>query len=227
MLTTARPARTAPTRATVTRHIDAPVDTVFSLLADVHSWPRWGPFTDTGAPATHRPARRPTPHPARPASAARRPQLTGRPVLGPLPAHRRPGPRPAHRRRHPVPDRRRRHRPPLARHPDPTPARHRPPPYRGARGRRGRAGRPARVRRRGPGHHPRRVGPRPPRRGSRTPAQPDCRPGRGRRRCLTNPRAPPGVQRTARPVRHVTTRPGVRCRLCRGLHDRHVSIAGG
>jgi uncharacterized protein YndB with AHSA1/START domain len=51
MLTTARPAHTAPTRATVTRHIDAPVDTVFSLLADVHSWPRWGLFTDPGTPA--------------------------------------------------------------------------------------------------------------------------------------------------------------------------------
>ena len=37
MLTTARPAHTAPTRATVTRHIDAPIDTVFSLLADVHT----------------------------------------------------------------------------------------------------------------------------------------------------------------------------------------------
>ena len=36
----------------MTRHIDAHIDTVFSLLADVHSWPRWGPFTDTGTP-TH------------------------------------------------------------------------------------------------------------------------------------------------------------------------------
>ena len=51
MLTTARRIRTAPTRATVTRHIDAPIGTVFSLLADVHSWPRWGPFTDTSTPA--------------------------------------------------------------------------------------------------------------------------------------------------------------------------------
>ena len=51
MPTTVHPTRTAPTRAPVTRHIDAPVDTVFSLLADVHSWPRWGPFTDTGTPA--------------------------------------------------------------------------------------------------------------------------------------------------------------------------------
>jgi uncharacterized protein YndB with AHSA1/START domain len=42
---------TAPTRATVTRHIDAPIDTVFSLLAEVHSWPRWGPFTAIGGPA--------------------------------------------------------------------------------------------------------------------------------------------------------------------------------
>jgi uncharacterized protein YndB with AHSA1/START domain len=52
MLTTAHPSRSAPNRATVIRHIDAPIDTVFSLLADVHSWPRWGPFTDTGSP-TH------------------------------------------------------------------------------------------------------------------------------------------------------------------------------
>jgi uncharacterized protein YndB with AHSA1/START domain len=63
MLTTARHAPTAPTRATVTRHIDAPMDTVFSLLADVHSWPRWGPFTDTGTPArTDQPE---GPHPVR------------------------------------------------------------------------------------------------------------------------------------------------------------------
>jgi uncharacterized protein YndB with AHSA1/START domain len=51
MLTTGHHTRTAPTRATVTRHIDAPIDTVFSLLADVHGWPRWGPFTATGTPA--------------------------------------------------------------------------------------------------------------------------------------------------------------------------------
>ena len=63
MLTTARPAHTAPTRATVARHIDAPIETVFSLLADVHSWPRWGPFTDTGTPAhLDRPG---VPHPIR------------------------------------------------------------------------------------------------------------------------------------------------------------------
>jgi uncharacterized protein YndB with AHSA1/START domain len=63
MLTTARPAHTAPTRATVTRHIDAPIDTVFSLLADVHSWPRWGPFTDAGTPEhLDRPG---VPHPIR------------------------------------------------------------------------------------------------------------------------------------------------------------------
>jgi uncharacterized protein YndB with AHSA1/START domain len=49
MLTTAH--RTAPTHATVTRHIDAPIDTVFSLLADVDSWPRWGPFSATGSPS--------------------------------------------------------------------------------------------------------------------------------------------------------------------------------
>jgi len=61
MLTTAHRTRTAPTRATVTRHIDAPIDTVFSLLADVHSWPRWGPFTATGTPA-HQPG---IPHPIR------------------------------------------------------------------------------------------------------------------------------------------------------------------
>jgi uncharacterized protein YndB with AHSA1/START domain len=63
MLTTARPTRTAPTRATVTRHIDAPVDTVFSLLADVHSWPRWGPFSATGTPGHLHQAG--APHPVR------------------------------------------------------------------------------------------------------------------------------------------------------------------
>ena len=52
MLTTARHTRTAPARATVTRHIDATVDTVFSLLADVQSWPRWGPFSAT-SPRAH------------------------------------------------------------------------------------------------------------------------------------------------------------------------------
>jgi uncharacterized protein YndB with AHSA1/START domain len=61
MRSTAHRTRTAPTRATVTRHIDAPIDTVFSLLADVHSWPRWGPFTATGTPA-HQPG---IPHPIR------------------------------------------------------------------------------------------------------------------------------------------------------------------
>ena len=58
MLTTARHPRTAPTRATVTRHINAPIDAVFSLLADVQSWPRWGPFTATGTPAHDQPNRR-------------------------------------------------------------------------------------------------------------------------------------------------------------------------
>ena len=63
MLTTARDTRTAPIRATVTRHIDAPVDRVFALLADVHDWPRWGPFTDTSTPAhIDRPGQ---PHPIR------------------------------------------------------------------------------------------------------------------------------------------------------------------
>jgi uncharacterized protein YndB with AHSA1/START domain len=63
MLTTAYPTHTAPTRSTVTRHIDAPIDTVFSLLADVHRWPRWGLFTDTGIPAQmDRPG---VPHPIR------------------------------------------------------------------------------------------------------------------------------------------------------------------
>lgn len=33
--------------ASVTRSIDAPADQVWNLLADVHSWPRWGPFNDT------------------------------------------------------------------------------------------------------------------------------------------------------------------------------------
>ena len=47
----ARRHRPAATHATLTRHIDASVDTVFALLADVRTWPRWGPFTDTGTPA--------------------------------------------------------------------------------------------------------------------------------------------------------------------------------
>ncbi len=44
--------RSAPTIAptAVIRRIDAPVDTVWALLADVHTWPRWGPFSHTGAP---------------------------------------------------------------------------------------------------------------------------------------------------------------------------------
>ena len=51
MRTTARDTRSA----TVTRHIDAPIDTVFSLLADVHQWPRWAAFTDTTSPHLNRP----------------------------------------------------------------------------------------------------------------------------------------------------------------------------
>ena len=50
MLTTARHAHSAAIRATVTRHIDAPTAAVWSLLADVHAWPRWGPFTDISTP---------------------------------------------------------------------------------------------------------------------------------------------------------------------------------
>jgi uncharacterized protein YndB with AHSA1/START domain len=46
MPTTAHQTRSATTHSTVTRHIDAPIDTVFSLLADVHQWPRWAAFTD-------------------------------------------------------------------------------------------------------------------------------------------------------------------------------------
>jgi len=63
MLTTARHTRSAAARATVARHIDATVDTVFSLLTDVHAWPRWGPFADTGTPGhIDRPG---LPHPIR------------------------------------------------------------------------------------------------------------------------------------------------------------------
>lgn len=47
--------RSATTHASVTRHIDAPIDTVFSLLADVHQWPLWGGFTDTTTPHLDRP----------------------------------------------------------------------------------------------------------------------------------------------------------------------------
>ena len=62
MLTTARHPRPAVTRATVTRHIDAPTASVWSLLADVHAWPRWGPFTDITTPHLDRPG---LPHPLR------------------------------------------------------------------------------------------------------------------------------------------------------------------
>ena len=45
----ARPARPLAAHPTVTRHIQAPIDVVFSLLADVHQWARWGPFTNSAA----------------------------------------------------------------------------------------------------------------------------------------------------------------------------------
>lgn len=62
----ARPARTrsvTPRRASVTRRIDAPVDAVFALLADVHAWPSWGPFADSPAAHLDRPGL--LPHPVR------------------------------------------------------------------------------------------------------------------------------------------------------------------
>lgn len=41
-------------RYTLYRHIDAPVETVWSLIADAQSWPRWGPFTGTGTGTSRR-----------------------------------------------------------------------------------------------------------------------------------------------------------------------------
>jgi hypothetical protein len=45
--TTIRTTRSAASSVTVTRRIDATVDTVGALLADVHEWPRWGLSTNT------------------------------------------------------------------------------------------------------------------------------------------------------------------------------------
>ena len=41
--------------ATVTRHIGAPAAEVWHLLADLHAWPGWGPFSTDPAPHLHRP----------------------------------------------------------------------------------------------------------------------------------------------------------------------------
>ena len=65
----ATPARSGPARrrggshATVTRRIDAPVERVFALLADVHAWPAWGPFGSDPRPHLDRPGT--LPHPVR------------------------------------------------------------------------------------------------------------------------------------------------------------------
>jgi uncharacterized protein YndB with AHSA1/START domain len=49
------PSRTGRSHATVTRRIDAPVERVYALLADVHVWPAWGPFGRYPRPHLDRP----------------------------------------------------------------------------------------------------------------------------------------------------------------------------
>jgi uncharacterized protein YndB with AHSA1/START domain len=51
MIATAHHSRPTISPAAVTRRVDAPVETVWALLADVHTWPRWGPFSHTGTSA--------------------------------------------------------------------------------------------------------------------------------------------------------------------------------
>jgi len=58
-----RSSRVSASRASVTRRIDAPVEVVFALLADVHAWPTWGPFARSGARHLDRPGV--LPHPVR------------------------------------------------------------------------------------------------------------------------------------------------------------------
>jgi uncharacterized protein YndB with AHSA1/START domain len=58
-----RTRRVTAFRASLTRRIDAPVDAVFALLADVHAWPTWGPFARSAARHLDRPGV--VPHPVR------------------------------------------------------------------------------------------------------------------------------------------------------------------
>ena len=55
--------RRGRSHATVTRRIDAPVERVFALLADVHAWAAWGPFGSDPGPHLDRPGT--LPHPVR------------------------------------------------------------------------------------------------------------------------------------------------------------------
>ena len=52
MFATARRPRPTDHPADVSRRVEAPIETVWALLADIHAWPRWGPFSDSAKP-TH------------------------------------------------------------------------------------------------------------------------------------------------------------------------------
>jgi uncharacterized protein YndB with AHSA1/START domain len=51
MFATTRRSRPTTSPAAMSRRINAPIETVWALLADIHAWPRWGPFSDNSQPA--------------------------------------------------------------------------------------------------------------------------------------------------------------------------------